>query len=203
VLEVLGRFGDATDDLADERLAQVVTLATHDEFATMLVLHRILPALVAVARRRGGEMLSNQQRAFGEILPHAWITIRTYPLDRRPHHVAAGLIRHIEYQAFVQQRRLRSAQEESVDSMLIAPGAVGLHGRRAGTDHPMDTVVAVIGEARTRGVDEADLSFALAWAAGADSRTLAETFGISDRMVRYRRNAVASRIRQALGADAA
>jgi hypothetical protein len=203
VLEALGRFGEQADDCADQRLSQVVALAATDEFAATIVLHRLLPALVSVARRRGGEGLGHQQRAMGELLPHAWIAIRTFRIDVRCSRVAAGLIRDIEYQTFVRNRRLRSALETAVDTTVVEPASVGLDGRSAGAEHPMDTVVAMIGEARSRGVNENDLRFALAWAAGADSKALAAKFGISDRMVRYRRNEVASRLRQALGADAA
>lgn len=203
VLEILGRFGDHADDRADQLLGAVVRRAADDEFAGTLVLHRILPALVSIARRRGGTLISRQQAAFAELLPHAWIVIRTYGIERRPIRVAAGLVRDIEYQAFVRARRLMSSNERCVDQHTIEPSPAGLNGRRFGGDHPMDTVVAVISEARHRGVDEEDLRFALAWAAGADSRTLADTFGISDRTVRNRRTAVASRIRQAVGVDAA
>jgi hypothetical protein len=203
VQERLGRFGDQIDDEADRSLAAVVALAATDEFAATMVLHRLLPALISVARRRGGEMLSRQQRAMDELLPHAWITIRTYRIATRTSRVAAGLIRDIEYQTFVRNRRLRSSLETAVDTTAVEPATVGLDGRTAGSEHPMDTVVALISEARTRGVVDEDLQFAMAWAAGADSKDLAARFGISDRTVRYRRNEVASRLRQALGADAA
>ena len=196
-LEALGLFGDRTDDRADQRLAALVRYAAHDEWAAELTLHRLLVALVSIARRRGGHHPAGHRGAFDELMAAAWIVIRTYPIDRRPSHVAAGLLREIEYQTFVRDaRRHRSFRECSVDPVTMTEPA-------SPVPHPMDTVVELIADARAAGAETADLQFAFAWAAGASGRELATRFSMSERTVRNRRGEVAGRIRLALARSAA
>lgn len=109
--EVLVRAGFGTgiaDSNGDRYLLLLVTRAAHDELAARIVLQRILPPLLAIARRRGRIIRGGIDEALTETLSHAWELIRTYPVDRRPAKVAANLVRDAEYFAFVRNSRKRT-----------------------------------------------------------------------------------------------
>lgn len=109
--DVLVRAGfgtGITDSNGDQYLLQIVRLAAHDELAARIVLQRILPPLLAIARRRGRIVRGGINEALTETLSHAWELIRTYPVERRPAKVAANLVRDAEYFAFVRDARKRT-----------------------------------------------------------------------------------------------
>lgn len=97
-----------TDSNGDQYLLQLVTRAAYDELAARIVLQRILPPLLAIARRRGRIVRGGINEALTETLSHAWELIRTYPIERRPGKVAANLVRDAEYFAFVRDSRKRT-----------------------------------------------------------------------------------------------
>lgn len=109
--DVLVRAGfgtSITDSNGDQYLLLLVRKAAHDELAARIVLQRILPPLLAIARRRGRIIRGGIDEALTETLSHAWELIRTYPVDRRPAKVAANLVRDAEYFAFVRDSRRRT-----------------------------------------------------------------------------------------------
>ena len=205
LLERLGFFGRTDDDDADAALFYVVRLAASDLLAARVVLQRVLPALVAVAKRRGGGHWEARQDAFVEVVSAAWIVIRSYPVLRRPRRVAANIVRDAEYHAFVRARRLRSAGEQVGRLPVEGDGAVDQHGCAADRPtEPMDEVLAVLRDARASGLSDDDLRFAGGLLSGRSTSQLAGDFGICERSVRNRRALVASRLRAAtLAADAA
>lgn len=202
--EVLGRlgfFGRVDDDQADAALFFVVKLAAEDVLAARVVLQRVLPSLVAIAKRRGGTRWDDRQQAFLDVVSSAWIVIRTYPLQRRPRRVAANIVRDAEYEAFVRSRRLRSAGERVGRLPLVVDGVVDHRGRPAdGTVEPMEQAVEVLRDARDLGVSDEDLRFAGGLLSGRSSSELAVEFGICERTVRNRRDLVTSRLRAAVRA---
>jgi hypothetical protein len=102
-------FGRATDDSqADHVLWLLVRRAEHDELAARIVLHRVLPAVLAISQRRGRIIRGGMYEALDETVSTAWMVIRTFPHQRRTSKIAANLCRDIEYHAFVRQSRLRS-----------------------------------------------------------------------------------------------
>lgn len=102
-------FGRATDDsAADHVLWKLVCLAEHNELAARIVLHRILPAVMSVAQRRGRLLRGGTREALDEVIPVAWMVIRTFPHQRRRSKIASNLSRDIEYHAFVRHTRLRA-----------------------------------------------------------------------------------------------
>ena len=206
--ELLGRlgfFGRVDDDDADAALFFVVRLAAHDVLAARVALQRVLPSLVAVAKRRGGGRWDDRQEAFLEVVSAAWIVIRTYPTDRRPRRVAANIVRDAEYQAFVRARRLRSATERVGGMPLVVDDVVDHRGRQVDrSDEPMEQVLEVLRDAREMGLSDEDLRFAGGLLSGRTPRQLATDFGICERTVRNRRDLVAARLRTAArAADAA
>lgn len=108
--DVLVRAGfgtGITDSNGDQYLLLLVRRAAHDELAARIVLQRILPPLLGIARRRGRIVRGGIDEALTETLSHAWELIRTYPVERRPAKVAANLVRDAEYFAFVRDSRRR------------------------------------------------------------------------------------------------
>jgi len=197
LLDRTGFLGQHADDRADRALLGLVRLARTNELAARIVLQRLLPALVAVARRRG-PLQGGAQRAFDELVATAWIAIRTYPVERRPAKIAANLVRDAEYRAFVRSARLRAATEQiGLPDQAVDGGAAALDGRAAGSaDGPLAEVVELLSVARRVGLADDDLSFAAAWLSGADTLELARRFDICERTVRNRRRQLASRLRQ-------
>jgi len=120
VLERCGFGHEATFTDGDRCLAQVIARASHDELAARIVLQRILPPLIAIAARRGRIVKGGFNEAFSTTLGHAWLLIRTYPLDRRPARVASNLVRDTEYHAFVRPTRYRRFSVQLCDSVELA-----------------------------------------------------------------------------------
>lgn len=119
VLERCGFGCEATFSAGDQCLAQVIARASHDELAARVVLQRILPPLIAIGARRGRIVKGGFNEAFSTTLGHAWILIRTYPLDRRPAKIASNLVRDAEYHAFVREARLKRVTECSLTDRVI------------------------------------------------------------------------------------
>lgn len=114
-------FGrDPKDSVADHYLYLLVERAASDELAARIVLQRLLPPLISVARRRGKITVGGFDEAFTEIVSHAWMLIRTYPTDRRPAKVASNLVRDSEYYAFVQPTRYQRYTVQLCDSDTMA-----------------------------------------------------------------------------------
>ena len=161
--------------------------AAVDPLAARVVLQRLLPGLVSIAHRRGGRRHWLRRRIYDDLLANAWIVIRCYPIERRPVRVAANLLRDIEYQTFVRPARLRRVPTTTYPwSHAQGPD---------GEDDPPDTaepsthdrLMAVLVEARRRGMSDDDIRFALSLANGRTTDELAERLGLSGRAVRYRR----------------
>jgi DNA-binding CsgD family transcriptional regulator len=119
VLEQCGFGHEATFNDGDRCLAQVIARASHDELAARIVLQRILPPIISIAARRGRIVKGGFNEAFSTTLGHAWILIRTYPLDRRPAKIASNLVRDAEYHAFVREARLKRVTECSLTERVI------------------------------------------------------------------------------------
>lgn len=105
VLTLAGFGRDSKDSVADRYLFLLVQRASTDELAARIVLQRLLPPLISVARRRGRITVGGFDEALTEVISHAWMLIRTYPTDRRPAKVASNLVRDSEYHAFVKPTR--------------------------------------------------------------------------------------------------
>lgn len=121
--EVLNNAGfgrDPKDSVADRYLFLLVERAATDELAARIVLQRLLPPLIAVARRRGKITVGGFDEALTEIVSHAWMLIRTYPTERRPAKVASNLVRDSEYYAFVQPTRYQRYTVQLCDTEAMA-----------------------------------------------------------------------------------
>ena len=88
-------FGVAHTASRNEALARLVTIARQDDLAARVVVQRLLPGLLGIARRRR----AFEREAFDELLGAAWLTIRQARTAGREH-LAAGLVRDAAYRAF-------------------------------------------------------------------------------------------------------
>ena len=81
----------SSGDRQDAVLAALIRQARTDTVAARLVLQRLLPAL----KRRVGRLLidaSDREELWSLLLAQTWELIRTFPIARLPHHVAANLV---------------------------------------------------------------------------------------------------------------
>ena len=187
VLELAG-FGRAIDDKeGDSLLWHLVKEAETNELAARIVLHRILPPLMAMAKRRGHVVHGGIESAMVDVLATAWFVIRQFPHHRRHHKVAANLVRDTEYHAFVRHHRLRHVEETQVGDEI-------LHRLiDDDVDHMNGTFISMLRDATDMGVDEKHLIVLGAFADGCDSDEVARKLGISTRTVRnYKKSAVAA-----------
>ncbi len=184
-------FGRAADDTdADHYLSRVVAAAADDELAARIVLQRILPGLIRIATRRAA-MAGGIRAAFDETAGVAWLVIRTFPIQRRPRHVAANLLRDIEYQAFVRERRLVATERELPTPHHRLPDAPV-----ADDDDPLLEVVTLLAEGVRAGLTERDREV-LGLAVGApNSTSAAARLGVPTRTWRARKHAATARLGQ-------
>lgn len=193
LLELCG-FGKAADDsVADNILWHVVRLASHDDLAAQVVLHRVLPSVMSIARRRGRIVRGGTSAAMSELIATAWIVIKQFPHDRRRSKIAANLVRDIEYYAFVRDARLKKVTEAQVgDSMLNhiieRPGDVV-------SDIELGEVLA---EAEELGVEREHIELLGKLGAGMHGDEIALEWGVSPRTVRNHRRRAIDAVREVL-----
>lgn len=197
VLRRAGYAGDRRSEVSDQYLHRLLTMAAHDELAARVVLQRILPGLVVTARRRGRIEPGGPTRSFDELVASAWLVIRTFPVERRTRRIAANLLQDVEYQTFVQRRRLRSCSEVVSHELHRAPSDE-LDPARAVVDDPRRQLDELLQQASARGVARADVELLRTLGAGVEVDTVAEGLGISDRAVRARRAKAVERVRAAV-----
>lgn len=167
----------------EELLARLVRLAADDELAMRVVLQRLMPGLVAAARRRGG---AAQSDGFDEILAAAFTVVRSDRGEQRPH-LAARLVRAAEYHAFVRPHRRRMVQ-------LPAP-AHRFERADDRTVHPFDELVELLVVAH-RQLGQRDLQLVRLIMSGATPPQMAEELKVSIRTVTNHRQALVHRLRQ-------
>lgn len=184
VLELAG-FGRAIDDIeGDQLLWHLVREGEHDDIAARIVLHRILPPLMAMAKRRGRVVQGGVHTAMVDVLATAWFVIRQYPHQRRLHKVAANLVRDIEYNAFVRHHRLRHVDERQVGDEI-------LYQLVEDSAESYDGLMHVLQDAQEMGVDERHITLLREFSKGQRNEDVAEIMGISSRTVRnYKRSAI-------------
>ena len=193
VLVALG-FGSAVDDSdSDHLLWHMVVLAEHDLLAARIVLHRVMPALLAVAKRRGAIIAGGIDAALGDIIPAAWVVIRTFPHRRRPVKIAANIALDSEYHAFVRDARLRRVQEVPVSPEMFGGTRQATQGLV--TDAELD---AVLTEAESRGVPADMINLLRKFGLGNNSDAIAADTGWSARTIRNHRRAALDAVREAL-----
>lgn len=200
LLRRCGYEGRRDDDSADEILRQVVGVATHDELAARVVLQRLLPGLLAIAQRRRYTTPGGSEPVLAELVGVTWELVRSYPVHRRPRHVAANLVRDAEYEAFRRPARLvRTLREVPValpaneQVPLIDPTDLWLND-------PWRQMGEVLRSGRAAGLNADDLELLARLAAGESIGAVACELGISDRTLRTRRALAVQRLRRVVAA---
>ena len=188
LLERCGFGRPTTDNDGDRMLWHLVARAATDELAARIVLHRMLPALMAIARRRGRIHPDGPYAAMDEVLTCAWIVIRTYPCDRRPTKVASNIARDAEYMAFVRSGRLRSASETPV-----AHSAIDLADSPT-MPEPLDELNEVLHDAAEAGVAAHHIAL-LRQLTTSSTEEIADAHGVSARTIRNHRRRALNEVR--------
>jgi DNA-binding CsgD family transcriptional regulator len=182
---------------SDEVLARLVLAARHDDLAARVVLQRILPGVVAAARRWARRPEGGPE-ALDELLAAAWTVIRTYPVERRAAHLAARLLRDAEYHAFVRAHRRLLVAESVPGERLDLP-----------VDHidPLDDVAPSVELAElvaaAHALTDRDRQLLALIVAGHSVGEVAAVLRVSVRTVTNHREAMVSRLRQTARALAA
>jgi hypothetical protein len=198
LLQAAGYRGKKIDPVADQVLAQLVRRAASDQLAARIVLQRVFPPMIAVARRRGKFREIGFDEALASVLSHGWEVIRTYPIQRRPTKIAANIVRDTEYFAFVRGQRGRPtnvsfdhAKEHITNVRCAEPGPGETHDARAEGDGAAPSVLReLLCEAKRRNISDRSLRVLESLC----EKTIAEFAverGITERMARnLRRDAV-------------
>lgn len=193
LLEMCG-FGRPVDDAAgDNMLWNIVRLAEHDELAARVALHRVMPALMSVARRRGKIMKGGMSAAMSEIVASAWMVIRQFPHDRRRHKIASNIVRDAEYFAFVREARLVRVKEVNVENDILS--WLCDDTTESINDMTFDDLLSTAAE---RGVEQRHIDLLSKLGAGIHGSEIAEQWGVSARTVRNYRRAAIDAVRDAL-----
>jgi len=177
-------FGRPVDDAeADHILWQLICRAEHDELAARIVLHRVLPSVMSIAKRRGRIMRGGIEAAIDEVMPTAWMVIRTFPHQRRKAKIAANLARDIEYHAFVRQARLRTVE--------IDHGASNYMSMMASTPERMDSskeLEDLLDDAAKAGLSRRHVSLLRDVGHGVSTEEAADARNMSPRTMRNHKN---------------
>jgi DNA-binding CsgD family transcriptional regulator len=177
-------FGRPTDDCAaDHVLWKLICRAEHDELAARIVLHRVLPSVLSIAQRRGRIMRGGMSAALDEVIPTAWMVIRTFPHERRQAKIAANLARDIEYHAFVRETRLRS-----VDIDHSGHHYIPMLPNTATYVDPAEEIHELISDAATAGLSRRHVSLLRDIANGVSTVDAAKARNLSPRTMRNHKN---------------
>lgn len=171
---------------ANDVMARLLLAARVDEVAARVVLQRLLPGLVGRARRWAGRAAGGAD-ALDELLAAAWTVIRTFPVERRPQHLVANLLRGAEYHAFVRPNRRMLVHEFMPTALLDRPA---LETARDAAEE----LAELVGDART--LSERDHRLLALLLGGASMTEVATTLDVCVRTVTNHRDAVVHRLRQ-------
>jgi RNA polymerase sigma factor (sigma-70 family) len=178
----------------DAVLARLLLAARHDDLAARVVLQRILPGLVSVARR-WARRTEGGPEALDDLLAAAWTVIRTFPVERRDTHVAARLLRESQYHAFVRPHRrllvLESVPGERLD-LPVTP---------LDDTPPAEELAELVAASPT--LSDRDRELLALIVEGCSVSEVAAALQVSVRTVTNHRDAMVSRLRQTARALAA
>jgi DNA-binding CsgD family transcriptional regulator len=178
------------DRAGDAVLARLLLAARSDDLAARVVLQRLLPGIVARARHWARRAPGNAE-ALDELLAASWSVIRTYPLERRPTHLAANLLRDAEYHAFIRATRRTAVLEPTPPHLLDLP--VEVVERVDPLDELAELVVAA---QRSRALTDRDLRLVRLLVRGTSVAAVAAELEVSVRTVTNHRDALVHRLRQ-------
>lgn len=180
---------------ADAVLLALARIARHDQMAGRTVLQAIVPGLRTIVRRRHG--FADADDLAATVVAVAWERICRYPIERRPHRVAANLLYDIRQ---VLDRSRTAWQDPAHDRLEAMESSV------VTVNEPPSS--RLLGEVLADGVDgglvaqrDADIIW-FTRALDVPTRQLATALGMDERNVRQRRARAERRLRDARDATA-
>jgi hypothetical protein len=188
------RHGD-TGRSDDAILLALVELSDSDELAGRIVLQHLLPALIASARRY--RSYKDRSDPMAQIVPAAWLAIRSYDVERRRHHVAASLVSDAVFQAFRRPLRARSATEKVTSPDSFA--AISCHDTPATA---LDEFVTMLRDAAGAGVPSHHLDLLRQLVRVGSPGVVAAQRKVTPRTVRNHRDRAIDHVRAALAVAA-
>mgnify|MGYP001824046490 FL=1 len=186
---------DGAERSDDTILLALVELARSDELAGRVVLQHLLPALISNTRRY--RSYTDRTDPIAQLVPAAWLAIRSYDVERRRHHVAASLISDAVFQAFRRQLRRCAASEE-----VRTPESFAEAAHHDGPTTALDEFVTVLREARRAGVRADDLDLLRQLVRVGSPSVVAEQRKVTPRTVRNHRDRAVDHVRTALAVAA-
>jgi hypothetical protein len=169
---------------ANAVLGRLVDAARTDELASRVVIQRLLPALLAIVRRRGS------RNGLEELIGAAWLAIRSYRTDRRPERIAANLVHDAEHAAFIAPGRRRMASEIPIDPQLFdeTPAEIVLAS--------CEELANLLAEARRAGIPNEDVDLVRHLVRVGSPTIVAAECHVTTRTVRNRRDRAAAHLRE-------
>lgn len=183
-----GRVGTDSPE-GNDVLVALVDAASGDPLAARIVLQRLLPGLRSLtlrrARRHGWSDIEERE---GDVIATAWTVIRRPGAARCGLHIAARLLRDVEYQVYIRPFRRLGTFTPVPSHELDQPISVPI-------DDPSVELDGVFADAEARGLDAADLRLLRRLAGGASSADIASEQEVTERTVRNHRAAAVRRLR--------
>ena len=195
-LRLATQRGAGSEHSDDAILLALVELARGDELAGRVVLQRLLPALILRAVRY--RSFHDRSDPIGQVIPAAWLAIRSYDVGRRRRHVASSLISDAVFQAFRRQLRLRSRTERVCPPSDFVP--TPCHDEPATA---LDEFVTVLREARWAGVPAGDLDLLRQLVRVGSPSVVAQQRQVTPRTIRNHRDRAIDHVRTALAVGVA
>jgi hypothetical protein len=179
-------FGGPQDsDEADTSLLHLVRLAATDRLAAQIVLHRVLPPVIGIARRRGKRHTDGIEGALGDLLTQAWFVITCYPVERRPRKVASNIVRDIEYFEFVSGTRSRRTRVDFIDHAYFTSGAAGISVSGVASPPDADEVRNFLIDLKLHDVSATRIEIMRLTCEGWRGSEIGQRLGINERTVRW------------------
>ena len=197
-LEQIRRATQRRDDAEradDAILLALIELSRDDELAGRIVLQHLLPALISKAPRY--RSFTNRTDPVAQVIPAAWLAIRSYDVERRRHHVASSLISDAVFQAFRRPLRVRSATEQ-----VTSPTAFTATPCEDGPSTALDEFVTMLRDAGRAGVSTTDLDLLRQLVRVGSPSIVARERSVTPRTIRNHRDRAVDHVRTALAVAA-
>lgn len=186
--------GDGEERTDDAILLALVELSHSDELAGRIVLQHLLPALIVHAMRY--RSFTDRTDPIAQVVPAAWLAIRSYDVQRRRHHVASSLVSDAVFQAFRRPLRRRNTED------LCAPSAFVATPCHDGPATALDEFVTLLREAGSAGVPSGDLELLRQLVRVGSPGVVARLRNVTPRTIRNHRDRAVDHVRAALAVAA-
>lgn len=196
IADMKGNETNGENPSGNDVVSRLLAAGRTDEVAARVVLQRLLPGLISRSRCWGPRRAGGSTEAFDELVSAAWMVIREFPFERRPRHLVANLLRDSEYAAFRRSTRRMLVHE------FTEPRSLDTTVEYQAEIEPLLELADLIAEARPHSLTDHDVLLLTLLANGASSAEAAKQLQVSERTLRYHRQAAVGRLRDAVLAAA-